>query len=106
MTIARWKAGLAFAAAGAAAAALHVGLDTPGALRDWRQTLPLAAALGFALGAALRPAGAARGALTALAGMLGFAAVFAAGHGVIEAARGAEDPARLALDAAGRAAAR
>ncbi|MFN3616185.1 MAG: hypothetical protein ACK4WC_16730, partial [Rubrimonas sp.] len=40
--------------------------------------------------------GAAQGALAAVWGLAGFAAVFALGHGLIEAARGADAPLALA----------
>jgi len=97
----RRRAALAFAAAGAAAAAVHVLADTPAALRDWRQTLPLAAAVGAALGAALRPAGWRAGALAGLAGLAAFAALFALGHGAVAAAQGGAF-ANEALQALGR----
>ena len=90
-----------FALAAAGAAALHVATETPGAMRDWRQTLPLAAVLGAALGLWLRPRGWLAGLGAAVVGMGAFAAVFAAGHGAIEAAGGA-DPLRAAAGAAGR----
>jgi hypothetical protein len=94
----RTRAALAFAAVGAAAAAVHVLTDTPGNVRDWRQTLPLAAVLGAALGAGLRPASAASGLAAAVLGMAGFAVVFALGHGLIDGGGAAE-----AFDRAARA---
>lgn len=99
----RGRAALLFGLAAMAAAAVHVAVDTPGAMRDWRQTLPLAAILGAGLGWAMAPRGAARGALLAVWGFAGFAAVFALGHGLIEAARGAEGPVALAGRAFGQA---
>lgn len=83
-----------FALVGAVAAAVHVLLETPGAVRDWRQTLPLAAAVGAALGG-LTPsvAGRRRGALLGLAlamvGMAGFALLFVASHSAISGFAGA-----------------
>ena len=96
------RAARAFAVAGAAAAAVHVGLETDGALREWRQTLPLAAVLGALTGWAARPSGAIRGAVAAVVAMAVFAAVFALGHAAIEAGRGAADPLAEAWASAGR----
>lgn len=79
----RARAAALFALAGVGAAALHVTLETPGALRDWRQTLPLALALGGALGWIARPRGARGGMLAAAGGLAGFAVVFALGHAAI-----------------------
>lgn len=85
----RLRAALAFSVAGLAAASLHVIVETPGALRDWRQTLPLAALVGALLGAIPSPRrrGAAEAVLLgggiAVAGLMGFAAAFAIGHGLI-----------------------
>jgi hypothetical protein len=89
----RGRAAGLFALAGLAAAAVHVLTETPGELRDWRQTAPLAAALGAGLGAAARPATARAGALAAVVAGLAFAAVFAAGHGMIERDAAAVGPA-------------
>ncbi|SDZ76711.1 hypothetical protein [Rubrimonas cliftonensis] len=58
--------------------------ETPGELRDWRQTLPLASALGAGLGALTRPRGPRVGAGWTLAALADFALLFAVGHGVIE----------------------
>ena len=79
----RARAAALFALAGMGAAALHVTLETPGALRDWRQTLPLAAALGAGLGWVAAPESAVRGALTAAGGLIAFAALFVLGHAAI-----------------------
>lgn len=95
----RGRAALLFALAGAGAAALHVMIETPGALRDWRQTAPLALVLGAALGWIAAPASARRGALTALTGLVAFAAAFALGHAAISG----EDPAASFRRAAGAA---
>jgi hypothetical protein len=57
--------------------------DTPAELRDWRQTVPLAAALGALVGALLSPRGWAFGALAAAAACLDFAILFGAGHALI-----------------------
>ncbi len=94
----RRRAALLFALAGAGTAALHVTLETPGALRDWRQTLPLAAMLGGALGWLAAPVGAMRGALTAAGGIAAFAALFALGHAAISG--GATSAAFIAAAAA------
>jgi hypothetical protein len=81
----RGRAALAFGAAGLLAGAFHVLAETEGALRDWRQTVPLAAAVGAALGAGFPPRGhgAVHGALLAAAGLAGFAGLFAIGHALI-----------------------
>jgi len=79
----RGRAAQSFALAGAGAAALHVALETPGDLRDWRQTLPLAAGLGAGAGWVAAPKGALSGALTAAGGLIAFAALFALGHAAI-----------------------
>lgn len=98
----RFLPALLFALAAVGAAALHVLLETPGAVREWRQTLPLAAVLGAALGLWLRPRGALAGIGAGVIGMGLFAVAFGAGHGLIEAVAGAADPLRQAADAAGR----
>ncbi len=97
----RFLPALLFALAAAGAAAFHVLTETQGAMRDWRQTLPLAAVLGAALGLWLRPRGALAGIGAGVVGMGAFALAFAAGHGLIEAAGGA-DPMRAGAAAAGR----
>lgn len=76
---------MAFAAAGAVAACVHVVTETPAELRDWRQTVPLAALVGAALGAVAPPRGhgGVHGAMLAAAGFVGFAVLFAVGHGLI-----------------------
>ena len=84
----RRRAALAFGAAGALAAAVHVLTETPGELRDWRQTLPLATLVGAALGAALRPVGWRAGLAAGFGGLVAFMAAFALGHGMIAAAQG------------------
>jgi hypothetical protein len=80
----RSEPALLFALAGAVAAAAHVLAETPAELRDWRQTLPLAAAVGAAFGGAFRPRGAGGGGVLAAAGLFCFALVWAAGHALIE----------------------
>jgi hypothetical protein len=81
----RRRAALAFGTAGLLAGVFHVIAETDGALRDWRQTVPLAAVVGAALGAAFPPRGqaAVHGALLAAAGFVGFAVLFALGHELI-----------------------
>jgi hypothetical protein len=92
--VSRTRGAALFALAGAGAAAVHVLTETPGALRDWRQTLPLAALLGALLGwfgfAAPqgRLAGAKRGAALVIGGLAAFTLVFATGHALISGSHG------------------
>ena len=82
-------------------------VETPGELRDWRQTLPLAALVGAALGWIGRPASAKAGAALAAAALAAFAVLFALGHVAISGGDilGAVADAALALFGAGGASA-
>lgn len=90
------------AAAAALAAAAHVVSDTPAALRDWRQTLPLAMALGACAGWLAPPASPRAGLVVALLGLAAFAVAFALGHGAIEAMRGGAAPLAQVVEALAR----
>lgn len=89
------RATILFALAGAGAAAMHVATATDGTVREWRQTVPLAALIGAALGLGFprvapgRP-GALRGALLGCGALMLFAVLFALGHAVISRAGPAE----------------
>jgi hypothetical protein len=92
--VSRTRAAALFALAGAGAAAVHVLTETPGALRDWRQTLPLAGLLGALLGWFGFDAprgllgGAMRSAALVIVGLAAFTLVFATGHAVISGVDG------------------
>jgi hypothetical protein len=61
-------------------------MQTPGDLRDWRQTVPLAALIGAALGWTGRPVTARAGFALAALALAAFAGLFALGHVLISAA--------------------
>ncbi|MGF1658600.1 MAG: hypothetical protein ACFCUS_04175 [Rubrimonas sp.] len=103
----RARAAALFGAAGLLAACAHVAVETPGALRDWRQTVPLAGLTGAALGWIGRPASAKAGAALAAAALAAFAALFALGHVAISGGDligSAADAARALFGAGGAAA--
>ena len=83
----RLTAAAAFAAAGLIAAAAHVLLTDPQSLRLWRETLPLAAGVGAALGALVRPAGWRQGAALALLAIPAFALAYATAETAMAATR-------------------
>ncbi len=84
----RRRAAAAFAVVGLLAGAAHVLATEPGSLRLWREVLPLAALIGAALGALVRPVGWGRGALVALLAAPAFAVAYAIAEAAMMASRG------------------
>ncbi|MEL0003725.1 MAG: hypothetical protein VW620_11990 [Rhodospirillales bacterium] len=80
--------GAAFAVAGVIAGAVHVLTVAPESFRLWREVLPLSGAVGFLLGALIRPSGMFAGAAAGVAALFIFALAYSLGETLIQVIQG------------------